>query len=84
IPMVIASGMTSAIMNPCRPQEMEMVHGANVLNATDPNCQNWIMTYRDRPQVNGAAPGASAAPDASVAAAATGGSRRRGGRRARA
>mgnify|MGYP003632688028 CR=1 FL=1 len=27
IPMVIASGMTSAIMNPCRPQEMEMVHG---------------------------------------------------------
>ncbi len=78
IPMVIASGMTSAIMNPCRPQEMEMVHGANVLNSTDPNCQNWIMTYRDRPQVNGAA------PDVAVAAAATSGNRRRGGRRARA
>ena len=77
IPMVIASGMTSAIMNPCRPQEMEMVHGANVLNATDPNCQNWIMTYRDHAPANGAA------PDGAVAAAATGG-RRRGGRRARA
>jgi 5-methyltetrahydrofolate--homocysteine methyltransferase len=24
IPMVIGAGMTSAIMNPCRPQEMEM------------------------------------------------------------
>ncbi|MEM6463950.1 MAG: methyltetrahydrofolate cobalamin methyltransferase [Pseudomonadota bacterium] len=81
IPMVIASGMTSAIMNPCRPQEMEMVHAANVLNSTDPNCQNWIMTYRDRPQVNGAVP---ATPDGAVAAAASGGGKRRGGRRARA
>ncbi|WP_419911230.1 methyltetrahydrofolate cobalamin methyltransferase [Hoeflea sp.] len=80
IPMVIASGMTSAIMNPCRPQEMEMVHGANVLNATDPNCQKWIMTYRDHAPANGAAP---AATDGAVAAAASGG-RRRGGRRARA
>ena len=29
--MVIGAGMTSAIMNPCRPQEMEAVHAANVL-----------------------------------------------------
>lgn len=76
IPMVIASGMTSAIMNPCRPQEMEMVHAANVLNGTDANCQNWIMTYRDH------APAASAATNAAGAAPAAG--RRRGGRRARA
>ncbi|MEO0980158.1 MAG: methyltetrahydrofolate cobalamin methyltransferase, partial [Pseudomonadota bacterium] len=47
IPMVIGAGMTSAIMNPCRPQEMEAVRAANVLNGTDPNCQEWIMTYRD-------------------------------------
>ncbi len=47
IPMVIASGMTSAIMNPCRPQEMEAVHAANVLAGNDPNCSNWISTYRD-------------------------------------
>src|SRR3546814_8424942 len=47
IPMVIGAGMTSAIMNPCRPQEMEAVRAANVLNGTDPNCGSWIMTYRD-------------------------------------
>ncbi len=79
IPMVIASGMTSAIMNPCRPQEMEMVHGANVLNGTDPNCTKWIMTYRDHtPAAN-----ANAAPGAEAATPSSGG-RRRGGRRARA
>ncbi len=76
IPMVIASGMTSAIMNPCRPQEMEMVHGANVLNSTDPNCQKWIATYRDHTPSAGAAP--------AVVGDAAGGGRRRGGRRARA
>ncbi|MBG20101.1 MAG: methyltetrahydrofolate--corrinoid methyltransferase [Rhizobiales bacterium] len=76
IPMVIGAGMTSAIMNPCRPQEMEMVRAANVLNGTDPDCTNWIRTYRDYAP----APGASAS-----AAPASGGeaSRRRGGRAAR-
>ncbi|RVA62449.1 dihydropteroate synthase, partial [Mesorhizobium sp. M7A.F.Ca.CA.001.11.2.1] len=47
IPMVIGAGMTSAIMNPVRPQEMEAVRGANVLNGTDENCTNWIRTYKD-------------------------------------
>lgn len=79
IPMVIASGMTSAIMNPCRPQEMEMVRGANVLNGSDANCQNWIMTYRDHaPSVGVVAPVLDGAGGASA------GGRRRGGRRARA
>lgn len=78
IPMVIASGMTSAIMNPCRPQEMEMVRAANVLNATDENCAEWIGTYRDRPA--GEAGQASANGREGAAA---GGSRRRGGRSAR-
>jgi 5-methyltetrahydrofolate--homocysteine methyltransferase len=76
IPMVIASGMTSAIMNPCRPAEMEAVHGANVLNGTDQDCANWIMTYRDH------TPAAAGSPATPVAA--TGGrSGRRGGRAAR-
>ena len=47
LPMAIASGMTSAIMNPCRPQEMEAVRGANVLMGTDRDCMAWIRTYRD-------------------------------------
>lgn len=76
IPMCIASGMTSAIMNPCRPQEMEMVHAANVLNGTDPDCGNWIMKYRDH--VPSAAGGTAAAAPSGRAA---GG--RRGGRAAR-
>ncbi|MBO6756952.1 MAG: methyltetrahydrofolate cobalamin methyltransferase [Roseibium sp.] len=76
IPMVIATGMTSAIMNPCRPQEMEAVRAANVLNGTDPNCQDWIMTYRDHKPVAAGSP----APAESAPAS---GSRRRGGREAR-
>ena len=47
LPMAIASGMTSAIMNPCRPQEMEMVRAANVLMSTDENCAKWIKLYRE-------------------------------------
>lgn len=74
IPMVIGAGMTSAIMNPCRPQEMEAVHGANVLKGTDANCENWIRTYRDHK------PGTATA---AAPAAAQSGGRRRGGRAAR-
>lgn len=77
IPMVIASGMTSAIMNPCRPQEMEMVRAANVLSGADANCYNWIVTYRDHNPAAGAGP-------AIVAGGADAGGRRRGGRAARA
>ncbi|MEM9732321.1 MAG: methyltetrahydrofolate cobalamin methyltransferase [Pseudomonadota bacterium] len=77
IPMCIASGMTSAIMNPCRPQEMEMVHAANVLSSADQDCTEWIMTYKNH---SPAAAGAAPTPAAPAAA----GGRRRGGRRARA
>ena len=74
IPMCIASGMTSAIMNPCRPQEMEMVHGANVLAGNDKDCVKWIRTYKDA----GASGAATATPTGNDE-----GSRRRGGRAAR-
>lgn len=76
IPMVIGAGMTSAIMNPCRPQEMEAVRAANVLNGTDQNCGSWIMTYRDHNPAGGHAAPSAAAPGAS--------SGRRGGRAGRA
>ena len=79
IPMVIASGMTSAIMNPCRPQEMEAVRAANVLAGTDPDCTDWIMHYRDH--VPASATGNTAADTAPPPQ--TSGARRRGGRAAR-
>ncbi|MEO0424667.1 MAG: methyltetrahydrofolate cobalamin methyltransferase [Pseudomonadota bacterium] len=77
IPMCIASGMTSAIMNPCRPQEMEMVHAANVLAGNDADCTDWIMNYKNH---TATAPGATPAP----AQTSTGAPKRRGGRAARA
>ncbi|OCW57589.1 methyltetrahydrofolate cobalamin methyltransferase [Hoeflea olei] len=81
IPMVIGAGMTSAIMNPCRPQEMEMVRAANVLKGNDPNCMTWIKTYKDyQPHAPGAPAPQSAAPSGDGGA----GGRRRGGRAGRA
>ena len=78
LPMAIASGMTSAIMNPIRPAEMDAVRAANVLMGTDADCTTWIMMNRDRPEpvAGAAAPGAPSAADA-------GGGRRRGGREGR-
>ncbi|PCJ85297.1 MAG: methyltetrahydrofolate--corrinoid methyltransferase [Hyphomicrobiales bacterium] len=75
LPMAMAAGMTSAIMNPCRPAEMEAVRAGNVLMGNDSNCQSWIATYRDY------VPGTVAAPPTPTAAGA--GARRRGGRAAR-
>lgn len=80
--MVIGAGMTSAIMNPVRPQEMEAVRGANVLAGTDKDCTTWIKTYKDyKPGVQ-AGPAAAPAGAPGEGAAAAGG-RRRGGREAR-
>ena len=47
LPMVIGAGMTSAIMNPLPPEDMQAIRGANVLNGTDRNCTTWIKTYKD-------------------------------------
>ena len=79
IPMVIGAGMTSAIMNPVRPQEMEAVRAANVLNGTDANCTELDQDLqglqagrgpRARPvQVNAPGEGARAAAAAAAAAA---------------
>ncbi len=79
LPMAIASGMTSAIMNPCRPAEMEAVAGANVLMGTDENCAQWITNFRDYAP---APANANATAETSNAAASAGG-RRRGGRASR-
>ena len=42
LPMAMASGMTSAIMNPVRPQEMEAIRAANLLINADPWGSAWI------------------------------------------
>ncbi|MCY4463348.1 MAG: methyltetrahydrofolate cobalamin methyltransferase [Albidovulum sp.] len=44
--MAIGAGMTSAIMNPTRPQEMEAVRAANFLTNNDPHGAEWIRHYR--------------------------------------
>ena len=78
--------MTSAIMNPCRPQEMEAVRGANVLMGTDRDCMTWIRTYRDYAPNTAGAPAPVSGEQAHATAEAAGaesGGRRRGGREAR-
>ncbi len=46
LPMAICAGMTSAIMNPTRPREMEAIHAANLLTNNDPNGSIWIRNYK--------------------------------------
>ncbi|RAP39830.1 methyltetrahydrofolate--corrinoid methyltransferase [Rhodovulum viride] len=73
LPMAIGAGMTSAIMNPVRPVEMEAVRAANLLMNHDANGAEWIRFSR---VLDAVAEGASFA-DASQAAAPAGGGRRR-------
>ena len=83
IPMVIGAGMTSAIMNPVRPQEMEAVRAANVLAGTDRDCMTWIKTYKDFKPGEHAAPPPVAVVSPGAEGASANGGRRRGGREAR-
>lgn len=55
--MAVASGMTSAIMNPLRDEEMQAIMGANVMMGNDPQCRRWIAKYRE-PTAEGADQGA--------------------------
>ena len=45
--MAIASGMTSAITSPLHAETMQAVLGANVMMGHDPDCSNWIKSFRD-------------------------------------
>jgi 5-methyltetrahydrofolate--homocysteine methyltransferase len=47
ISMAIASGMTSAIMSPLHTEVMQAVRGADVMMGHDPDCLNWMKTYRE-------------------------------------
>ncbi|MBV1867204.1 MAG: methyltetrahydrofolate cobalamin methyltransferase [Marinosulfonomonas sp.] len=77
LPMAIGAGMTSAIMNPIRPVEMEAIRAANFLMNHDAHGSEWIGFSRVLDAVNEGTPFA----EASQAAAASG--RGRGGRRRR-
>ena len=62
LPMAIASGMTSAIMNPLRNAEMEAVRAANLLMNHDPHGTEWIRHARRA--ANGPDDGGTEAPPA--------------------
>ncbi|MGO4914718.1 methyltetrahydrofolate cobalamin methyltransferase [Pseudogemmobacter sp. W21_MBD1_M6] len=81
LPMAIAAGMTSAIMNPVRPVEMEAIRAANFLMNHDANGSEWIKFSRVLDAVAEGMP----FPEASKAQASSSGRAggRTGGRRAR-
>jgi 5-methyltetrahydrofolate--homocysteine methyltransferase len=78
LPMAMAAGMTSAIMNPVRAQEMEAIRAANLLLNHDPNGGEWI---RFSKVIEAMGEGMTFAEASAAASAAASG--RRGGRRAR-
>ena len=78
LPMAIGAGMTSAIMNPVRAQEMEAIRAANLLMNHDANGGEWIRLAKVLEMMKD---GASFTEASRTAAQATSG--RRGGRRAR-
>jgi len=53
IAMAIGAGMTSAITNPLEATLMQAVRGSDVLMDHDPQCANWIASYRE-PAAEGA------------------------------
>ncbi len=79
LPMAIGAGMTSAIMNPVRSQEMEAIRAANLLMNHDDNGGEWIRLAK---VLEGMKEGATFGEASAAAAAASSG--RRGGRRGRA
>ena len=73
LPMAIGAGMTSAIMNPVRAQEMEAIRAANLLMDHDANGAAWIGFSR----VLDAVRGGTAFPEAAAQAQAARGAGRR-------
>ena len=47
IAMAIASGMPCAITNPLEKEIMQSIRGANVVMGHDPECSDWIKSYRE-------------------------------------
>jgi 5-methyltetrahydrofolate--homocysteine methyltransferase len=49
--MAIASGMTSAITNPCHEEMLRAVMAADALMGRDPSCMRWLRRFREAPPV---------------------------------
>ncbi len=56
LPMMQCAGMTSAILNPLHAGLVPAIKAADVLNGVDPNCTNWIRSFRE-PAADGAGGG---------------------------
>jgi len=50
LPMAIGAGMTSAIVNPLHEGLVQSVRAADVLAFNDPDCEQWIINYREPPK----------------------------------
>jgi len=46
VTMAYSAGLTSAILNPCRPAMMDAIRAANVMMGVDKNSMNWIKACR--------------------------------------
>lgn len=57
LPMVIASGMTSAITNPMQAELVRSIMAADVLMGHDENCTRWISKHRPAPVAGDAGEG---------------------------
>jgi len=49
IGMAIGAGLTCAITNPMAAELMQAIRGADVMLNHDPQCMNWITSYREAP-----------------------------------
>ena len=47
LPMLIAAGMTSAIVNPLHPELVQAIRAGDVLTGVDDGCGSWIKAYRE-------------------------------------
>jgi len=55
LPMLIAAGMTSAIVNPLHPELVQAIRAGDVLTGVDDGCSRWIKAYRE-PAAEGSNP----------------------------
>jgi len=55
LPMLIAAGMTSAIVNPLHPELVQAIRAGDVLTGVDDGCSRWIKAYRE-PTAEGSNP----------------------------